>query len=189
MSAQPMPARRYVLLDRDGTINVEKHYLADPDLLELYPGAGAAMRALQDKGFGLAVVTNQAGIARGKITPAQLDAVHARLAKLLAAEGVKLDGLYFCPHGPDDNCACRKPGPGMVEQAVAELGFDPKRAFVVGDKGIDIDLGKGVGAATILVRTGYGAETERDKLASPDFIADDLPAAARWIIAQAETHS
>jgi D-glycero-D-manno-heptose 1,7-bisphosphate phosphatase len=183
---RPTPSRRYVLLDRDGTVNVEKHYLADPALLELYPGVADALRQLQAKGFGLAVVTNQAGIARGKITMAQLDAVHAKLGAMLAAEGVALDGLYFCPHGPDDGCDCRKPLPGMIEQAVRELGFDPRRAFVVGDKGIDIDLGKAVGAQTILVRTGYGAETEREKRASPDFVADDLPAAARWILARVE---
>jgi D-glycero-D-manno-heptose 1,7-bisphosphate phosphatase len=180
-----MTARRFVLLDRDGTLNVEKHYLADPALLELYPGAGAALRRLQDAGFGLAVVTNQAGIARGKITPAQLNSVHAKLVDLLAAERVKLDGIYWCPHGPDAGCDCRKPQPGMIRQAARELDFDPGRAFVVGDKGLDIDLGKAVGAATVLVRTGYGAETERDKLADPDFVADDLPAAAAWIVERA----
>jgi D-glycero-D-manno-heptose 1,7-bisphosphate phosphatase len=181
----PKSARRFVLLDRDGTINVEKHYLSDPALLELYPGAAEAMRQLQAKGFGLAVVTNQAGIARGKITMAQLDAVHAKLGAMLATEGVSLDGVYFCPHGPDDDCDCRKPAPGMIEQAVRELGFDPRQAFVVGDKGIDIGLGKAVGATTILVRTGYGAETEREKRADPDYVADDLPDAARWILARA----
>jgi len=180
-----MHARRFVLLDRDGTINVEKHYLADPALLELYPGVGAALRELQGKGFGLAVVTNQAGIARGKITPAQLDSVHARLGALLAAERVTLDGIYWCPHGPNEGCDCRKPQPGMIRQAARELDFEPKQAYVIGDKGLDIDLGKAVGATTILVRTGYGAETERDKLADPDFIADDLPSAARWILDRA----
>jgi len=185
MSPAANASRRFVLLDRDGTINIEKHYLSDPALLELYPGVASALRQLQASGFGLAVVTNQAGIAKGKITAAQLEAVHAKLVAMLAAEGVTLDGIYFCPHHPDHNCDCRKPQPGMVTQAVAELGFDPKQAFMIGDKGLDIDLGKAVGAATILVRTGYGAETERKKLASPDYIADGLPDAARWIIAQA----
>jgi D-glycero-D-manno-heptose 1,7-bisphosphate phosphatase len=184
-----MPARRYVLLDRDGTINIDKHYIADPALVELFPGVAAALRDLRRHGLGLAVVTNQSGIARGKITPAQLEQVHARLNALLAEEGVTLDGIYFCPHGPDDDCACRKPLPGMIEQAARELGFDPAESFVVGDKGIDIDLGRNVGATTILVRTGYGAETEREHLADPHFIADDLPQAARWILARAEATS
>ncbi len=184
-----MSSRRYVLLDRDGTINVEKHYLSDPNLLELYPGAGTAMRALRDHGFGLAIVTNQSGIARGKITLAQLDQIHTKLVAMLAEDGVTIDGIYFCPHGPDENCACRKPLPGMIEQAARELDFDPAKAFMIGDKGIDIELGRGVGATTVLVRTGYGAETEREHRADPDFIADDLPAAARWIIASAEAAS
>src|SRR5262249_8146496 len=112
-----MPARRFVLIDRDGTINVERNYIADPALLQLYPHTAAGLRELRAGGVGLAVVTNQSGIARGKITPAQLEQVHARLRELLAAEGVKLDGIYVCPHGPDDGCDCRKPLPGMVIRA------------------------------------------------------------------------
>ena len=184
MNPEPMPTRRYVLLDRDGTINVDRHYIADPALVELFPGVGAALRELRAAGFGLAAVTNQSGVARGKITPAQLEQVHARLGELLAAEGVTLDGIYICPHGPGDGCDCRKPLPGLITRAARDLGFDPKESIVIGDKGIDIKLGEGVGATTILVRTGYGAETERDRLADPDFVADDLPAAARWIVAR-----
>lgn len=180
-----MAARRYVLLDRDGTVNIDRHYISDPDLVELFPGAGAALRDLSAHGYGLAVVTNQSGVARGKITPDQLEQVHARLGALLAAEGVTLDGIYVCPHGPHDGCYCRKPLPGLILRAAAELGFDPIESFVVGDKGIDIDLGRNVGATTVLVRTGYGAETERERLAEPDEIVDDLPAAARWILERA----
>lgn len=179
-----MAARRYVLLDRDGTVNIDRHYIADPELVELFPGVGAALRELSGNGFGLAVVTNQSGIARGKITPDQLEQVHARLGAVLAAEGVTLDGIYVCPHGPNDGCDCRKPLPGLIVRAARELGFDPAESFVIGDKGIDIDLGRNVGATTILVRTGYGAETERDRLAEPDQTVDDLPAAARWILGQ-----
>ena len=189
MNAVPMMSRRYVLLDRDGTVNVERHYIADPALVELFPGVGAALRELRAAGFGLAVVTNQSGVARGKITPAQLEQVHARLGDLLAAEGVTLDGIYVCPHGPDDECDCRKPLPGMIVQAAHDLGFDPAQAFMIGDKGIDIKLGEGVGATTILVRTGYGAETEREHLANPDFIADTLRDAAKWILARVEAES
>ncbi len=180
-----MTARRFVLLDRDGTLNIERHYISDPDLVELYPGAGAALRELRAKGFGLAVVTNQSGIARGLIRPDQLERVHARLAELLEAEGVTLDGIYVCPHGPDSDCDCRKPRPGLVAQAVRDFGFAPADSFVIGDKGIDIDLGRGVGAATVLVRSGYGRETEAKKLASPDHVADDLAGAAAWIAERA----
>lgn len=174
--------KRFVLIDRDGTLNVEKNYLSDPDQLELIAGAGPALKRLQDAGFGIAVITNQSGIARGYFDLDRLGQVHDRLRALLAAEGVTLDGIYLCPHGPDDDCRCRKPLPGMIEQAVAEHGFDPARAVMIGDKDADVELGKGVGAATILVRTGYGAKTEA-KGCRADHVVDDLPAAVEVILA------
>lgn len=175
-------SRRFVLLDRDGTVNVEVDYLSDPDQLRLYPGVGAALRRLRDLGFGLVVLTNQSGIARGKFDIPTLERVHARLAELLAAEGVALDGIYYCPHAPEDGCGCRKPLPGMVERAVAELGVDPERSFMIGDKRIDVEMARAVGAAGILVRTGYGAETEaRGQVPEGVAVVDDLPAAAAFI--------
>jgi D-glycero-D-manno-heptose 1,7-bisphosphate phosphatase len=168
--------KRFVLIDRDGTLNVEKDYLSDPDQLELIPGAAAAIRRLHRLGLGVAVVTNQSGIARGYFDLDRLYQVHARLKQMLAAEGAEIDGIYLCPHGPDDDCACRKPLPGMIEQAAAEHGFDPGKAFVVGDKEADIGMGRAVGAVTFLVRTGYGRKHEAATRA--DHVVDDLPAAA-----------
>ncbi len=153
-----MNQRRFVLIDRDGTINVEKHYLSDPDQLELYPGVAAAIRRLNRLNLGVVVVTNQSGIARGYFDLARLDEIHTRLYAMLEAEGAAIDGLYICPHGPDDDCDCRKPLPGMVDQAVAEHHFDPAQAFMIGDKEVDVELGQAVGAATFLVRTGHGAK-------------------------------
>ena len=173
--------RPFILLDRDGTLNVERHYLSDPDQLELYPGVPAALKRLRDLGYGLAVVTNQSGIARGYFTLDTLERIHQRLRDLLAAEGASVDGIYSCPHGPDEDCDCRKPLPGMARQAQAEFGFDPKQAIVIGDKKADINLGRAIGAATILVRTGWGADAEKAGDCSPDVIVDDLPAAVRWI--------
>ncbi len=175
-------SKRFVLIDRDGTINVEKHYLSDPDQLELYPGVGAALKRLQDAGFGLAVITNQSGIARGYFDMARLDQIHDRLRALLAAEGVTLDGIYLCPHGPDDDCTCRKPLPGMVEQAVAEHGFNPAQGYMIGDKEVDVELGRAVGTTTFLVRTGHGGKTEA-KGTRADHVVDDLPAAVEVILA------
>jgi len=172
--------RRFVLIDRDGTINVEKHYLSDPAEMELLPGAAAAMRRLKEAGFGIIVVTNQSGIARGYFDMARLDQIHARMNELLAAEGASVDGIYLCPHGPDDDCACRKPLPGMVDQAVADHGFDPARAVVIGDKEVDVELGLGVGAKTFLVRTGHGHKFVAGTKAH--HVVDDLPAAARMIL-------
>lgn len=180
----PMTSKIFVLLDRDGTLNVEKHYLSDPDQLELYPGVAAALRKLRGLGCGLAVVTNQSGIGRGYFDREAVDRVHDRLRSLLAQEGVTLDAIYLCPHAPDEVCDCRKPLPGMAEQARAEFGFDPTQSFVIGDKAADIELGRAIGAAAILVRTGWGKEEEEKGACQPDAICDDMSAAADWIAAR-----
>ncbi|CAA7618778.1 D-glycero-beta-D-manno-heptose-1,7-bisphosphate 7-phosphatase [Magnetospirillum sp. LM-5] len=173
-------ARKFALIDRDGTINVEKHYLSDPDQLELYPGVGASIRRLNEAGWGVVVITNQSGIARGYFDMARLDAIHARLTELLAAEGARIDGIYLCPHGPDDDCDCRKPLPGMVEQAVAEHGFDPAQAVMIGDKEVDVELGLAVGADTFLVRTGHGHKHVDGTKAA--HVVDDLGQAVAVIL-------
>lgn len=173
-------SRRFVLIDRDGTINVEKHYLSEPGQLVLIPGVGAALRRLRDAGFGIAIITNQSGIARGYFDLARLDAIHARLTELLAAEGATVDGIYVCPHGPEDDCACRKPLPGMAEQAMAEHGFDGKLSTVIGDKEVDVELGQAIGATTFLVRTGHGEKYGATSKA--DHVVADLPAAVAVIL-------
>jgi D-glycero-D-manno-heptose 1,7-bisphosphate phosphatase len=174
-----MTARRFALIDRDGTINVEKHYLSDPEQLELYPGVGAAIRRLNRLGLGVAVVTNQSGIARGYFDLKRLEQIHTRLYAMLESEGAAIDGIYICPHGPADSCDCRKPLPGMVAQAVAEHHFDPALSFMIGDKEVDVELGRAVGAVTFLVRTGHGpAHVEGTKA---DYVVDDLPEAVRII--------
>ena len=166
--------RPALILDRDGTVIEERHYLSDPDGVVLLPGAGEALREARRLGLDLFLVTNQSGVGRGYFSLDRLGEIHQRLTELLAAEGVELDGIYFCPHTPDDDCPCRKPRPGMIEQAAAENGFDPRRAFVVGDKLCDVDLGRAVGATTFLVRTGYGAKEAEDPRVRPDHVVDDL---------------
>jgi len=173
--------KRFILLDRDGTLNVERNYLSDPDQLELFSGVGKALAELRAMGFGLVVVTNQSGVGRGYFTLERVHEIHERLKRMLAADGAVIDGIYICPHHPDVACDCRKPLPGMARQAIAEFGFDPAQAIVIGDKEADIDLGKAIGAQTILVRTGWGADTEKRGQCRPDVIVDDLPAAAAWI--------
>jgi D-glycero-D-manno-heptose 1,7-bisphosphate phosphatase len=174
-----MTDRRFVLIDRDGTINVEKHYLSDPDQVELYPGVAAAIRRLNQLNMGVVVITNQSGVARGYFDLARLEQIHTRLYALLESEGAAIDGIYICPHGPDDDCDCRKPLPGMVSQAVAEHHFDPARAFMIGDKEVDVELGQAVGAQTFLVRTGHGPKFVEGTKA--DHVVDDLAAAVRII--------
>ncbi len=173
--------RSFVLLDRDGTLNVEKHYLSDPDELALFPGTTCALKKLRQMGYGLVVVTNQSGVGRGYFGIDAVERVHDRLRELLAADGASIDGIYICPHAPDEACDCRKPLPGLADQAIAEFGFDPKRSIVIGDKAADIDLGKAIGAKTVLVRTGWGTDHEKGKTCEPDAIVDDLAAAVRWI--------
>jgi D-glycero-D-manno-heptose 1,7-bisphosphate phosphatase len=173
-----MMGRRFVVLDRDGTVIVERHYLSDPGQVELLSGAGSGLRRLAELGLGLVLVTNQSAIGRGFFDQPRLKLVHSRLRELLEAERVRLDGIYFCPHTPADECACRKPRPGMIETAAEELDFDLRRCFVVGDNECDVALGRHVGATTILVRTGYGAQVAAEGKVDPDYVVDDLDEAA-----------
>jgi len=179
---EALVSRRFVLLDRDGTINEEIGYVLRPDELRLIPGAGEALRELRGIGLGLVVLTNQSPIGRGMLTVAELEEIHERLGELLAALGVRLDGIEFCPHRPDEGCPCRKPGTLMVERAAAALGFDPGAAWLVGDHGSDLRLGRAVGARTILVRTGHGEEElERGAGEDADHVVADLREAAAII--------
>ena len=176
-----MKRRQFVVLDRDGTIIAERHYLSDPLEIEFLPGAVQGLRQMGAMGLGLVVVTNQSAVGRGFFDEAHLDLIHRRLCALLKAEGIRLEGIYFCPHRPDMGCPCRKPKPGLIERAASELDFDLEASFVIGDKPADIEMGRQVRATTFLVRTGYGAEFVDDPKVHPDYIADDLWAAARTI--------
>ncbi|MBI1898583.1 MAG: HAD family hydrolase [Acidobacteria bacterium] len=177
-----LPRRKsFVLLDRDGTVVVEKNYLTSIDQLVLLPNAVKGLQALARAGCGLVIVTNQSAIGRGLISRMELDRVHAELRDMLRTEGIPIAGIYYCPHLPAEQCACRKPRAGLAEEAATELGFDLRNSFVVGDKPCDIDLGRNCGAKTVLVRTGYGRQYETEGL-SADFVVDDLLAAADVII-------
>jgi D-glycero-D-manno-heptose 1,7-bisphosphate phosphatase len=181
--------KRFVLLDRDGTINEDCNYLSDPQRVRLLPGAAPALRELQNMGLGLVVITNQSGVGRGYFDHSRLELIHRRLIELLAAEGIRLDGVYFCPHKPDDDCSCRKPRTGLPERAAAELGFDLKTSFVIGDKTSDVEMGRNCGATTLLVRTGHGSRVAANANAPFDYIAEDLPDAVRIIRQLLRTHS
>lgn len=176
-----MRPKRFVLLDRDGTIIKERHYLCDPQQVELLAGAASGLRQMQEMGLGAIAVTNQSGIGRGFFDEKRLWEIHQRMLELLTAESVFLEDIYFCPHTPADNCSCRKPLSGLVEQAAEKYGFNPQDSFVIGDKPCDIELGQRVGAITFLVRTGYGAEVAASQTLSPDYVVDDLLEAARII--------
>ncbi len=172
---------RLVVLDRDGTIIEERPYLSDPREVVLLPEAVAGLRALRSAGFRLAVVSNQSGVGRGYFGLDAVERVNRRLRESLAAQGVALDAIYVCPHGPAQGCPCRKPGTALLRRAARETGCDLNEAFVVGDKECDIEMGRRVGATTFLVRTGWGRQTERRALARPHFVVDDLAEAAQCL--------
>ena len=152
---------RALFLDRDGTLVHARHYPSRPEELVLYDGIGPDLRALQAAGFRLVVITNQSGIARGYFSEGDLGLMHDHLAAELARFGVRLDGVYFCPHHPDGvipelavRCECRKPQPGMLVQAAADLDLDLERSWFVGDILDDVEAGCRAGCRTILVDLG-----------------------------------
>jgi D-glycero-D-manno-heptose 1,7-bisphosphate phosphatase len=177
---------RAAFLDRDGTIIEEKHYIADPDDVVLTSRAVEGMRAFREAGFKLVVVTNQSGIARGLYREADFRAVQDRLESILAAEGVAFDGVFYCPHHPEFSgpCDCRKPGPGMYEQAHRNLGIELAHSVYVGDRMKDVLPANHFGGLGILVGTGYGSE---ERAAAPGWVrhATDLLDAAelaeKWL--------
>jgi len=182
---------RAVFLDRDGTIIEEVGYLDRPERVELFPWTIDAVRVLNRAGLAVVLVSNQSGVARGFFTEAVVDAVHQRMADLLNEGGARIDAYYYCPHHPDGKvpryalpCDCRKPGRGLVDRAVQELGIDPAKSFVVGDRWLDVALGRAVGAQSVLVRTGYGASEEDRRPAdlAADAVVDNLIAATSWIL-------
>lgn len=148
--------RRFALLDRDGTIIVDKVYLKDPDAITFVPGALEGLRLLRDAGFMLVLVTNQSGIARGFFDEATLARVHERLAAMLAAQGLRFEAIYYCPHGPQDSCDCRKPAPGMVLAAMRELGFRPDDAVFIGDSDADMGAAAAAGVRGVRVAPACG---------------------------------
>ncbi|MBL8754638.1 MAG: HAD-IIIA family hydrolase [Planctomycetes bacterium] len=174
-----LPRQGLLVVDRDGTLIAEKHYLADPAGVELLPGVVDGLRAFAKHGYEVAVVTNQSGVGRGYFDETKLAAVHAELCRQLARHGIELRGILHCPHTPADACACRKPEPGLLQAALREFGYRPEQCLVVGDKDCDIELGARLGVRTALVRTGYGLGTERDGRCVPDRIVDDLRQLAR----------
>lgn len=166
--------RRFAMLDRDGTLIYERHYLADPEQVELLPGVVEGLRALRSMGLGLVVLTNQSGVGRGFFDLATLGKIHERMRWLLKDQGIELDGIYYCPHSPEDGCTCRKPAAGMVARAVQDLDFDPAQGFMIGDKNADVQLGNYVGAKTVLVLTGYGQRELESGVTRPDHIVANL---------------
>lgn len=185
--------RRAIIMDRDGTVCEEVGYVNHIDRVRLLPNAAAAIRSANEAGLQTVVVTNQAGVARGYFAESLVDDVHERVRELLAAEGARLDGIYYCPHHPEvgapayrKTCTCRKPRPGMLERARDEMGIDLARSYMVGDSSRDFEAGHCAGATTVLVLTGYGkgelAHQSQAWTVRPHHVAEDLLAATQWVL-------
>jgi len=185
--------RRAVFLDRDGTLIEESGYLDRLERLAFFPFSIDAVRVLNRAGFLVVVVTNQAGIARGIVKESFVAEAHRHIADRLGAGGATIDGFYYCPHYPTGTveqyrmvCDCRKPQPGLLRRAAADLDIDLARSFVVGDRWHDLAAGQAVGARGVLVRTGLGKRDEwkPEPGTAAAAIADNLMDAAAWILEQ-----
>jgi D-glycero-D-manno-heptose 1,7-bisphosphate phosphatase len=179
--------RPAVFLDRDGTLIREVHYLSRLADLEILPGVPEALRRLGQAGYLRLVLTNQSGVARGYFDLDFVQQTHCELRRRLRAAGTDLEGFYVCPHHPDHTapCRCRKPEPGLALRAAREWGVDLAAAWVVGDRPADVELGRNAGCRSILVRTGYGRQSEGDPALAatpPDLVADDLAGAAEELL-------
>jgi D-glycero-D-manno-heptose 1,7-bisphosphate phosphatase len=182
-----------VFLDRDGTLIEDVGYLRHVRDVVFFPWTVDAVRALNHAGLPVVVITNQSGVARGLLTETGVEQLHRHMSAVLDAGGARIDAYYYCPHHPDGSvaaykrrCDCRKPGRGMIDQASADLGLDPARSFVVGDKWLDVGAARAAGARGILVRTGYGASEEEEPPPNlkADMVADNLIEAVGWILRQ-----
>ncbi len=152
--------KKLIILDRDGVINADSdEYVKSADEWQPLPGSIAAIAALKKAGFLVAVATNQSGIGRGLFGLDALKAMHEKLATLLSAQDVVLDALLYCPHGPTEGCACRKPAPGMIKDLLAQFSTPPEQAVVIGDSLRDLQAASAAGVAGLLVKTGKGEKT------------------------------
>ena len=155
--------KRAIFFDRDGTLSVEAGYINHVDRFDLMPFACETIKLVNESEFIPVLITNQSGLARDYFTEEVLNQVHEKLAKLLAKKGAYLEGIYYCPHHEFGEikkyrkiCECRKPAPGMLNQAAKDLNIDLKKSYMIGDKYTDIELAHNVGATGIMVMTGYG---------------------------------
>ena len=185
-----------VFLDRDGTINDEVGYLDHADKLRIIPAAFEAIRLINESGMKAVVVSNQAGIAKGFFTEKFVRKINEQIQSELLARGAFIDRFYFCPHHPTDGmdpyrriCDCRKPEPGLLHQAAADLDIDLGRSYMIGDRYRDIETARRVGTRGVLVLTGYGRDLieeagpdKADEINQPDHIAEDLLEAVLWIM-------
>lgn len=164
------PARRLLFLDRDGTIIRDIPYLHDPSRVELLPGVGEGLAAIRDLGLRLVIVTNQQGIGLGYYGREDFVAVNRAMARLLRRFGLKLSGVYFCPHSRNDRCLCRKPGTLLLERALRHERADARDCYLIGDKASDVEAGETVGCTSILIGNEVRAKCSYQAASFPDAV-------------------
>ena len=171
---------RAVILDRDGVINVDKGYVHRMEDFELLPGLIDALGLLPGD-FKLIVITNQSGIGRGFYTDKEFQGFTDQVIEYLLERGVRLHGVYYCPHVPADKCSCRKPNPALLERAIEEFHLDPKKCFVIGDDSSDIEMGEALGCHTIFLQREDRGRRARYPT-RPEHVACDMMDAVRYIL-------
>ena len=169
-----------MFLDRDGVIIREKDFQIDIKGIELYPDTLEALSVLDGR-YLKVVITNQSGVARGRFSEDDVREFNSVLENMLEDSGIKMDGWYFCPHGPDDDCPCRKPRPGMILRAAEDLSIALEDSWLVGDKSSDIMAGEAAGLKSILLKTGYAGREPGGSNIKPEYLADNLLEAVKIV--------
>lgn len=192
--------KKYIFLDRDGTITKYKGFITNENQVELEAGAAEGIKILNDFGFGVIVATNQPQVARGMCSEGDIEKINRRMMDLLKKKGARIDAVYVCPHHPETHhkdipphamkyridCDCRKPKIGMLKKAAEKFGIDLKASFMVGDRTVDIETGKNAGCATILLKSGEFGNDDKDAVKA-DYEADNLESAAKFIVSRGVT--
>ena len=179
-------SKKWIILDRDGTLILDKNYLGNPDGVELLPNVSKGLLRLGQFGYKFVVVSNQSGVGRGYFTKNDMDAVNKRVSELLFSGGVVIEGFYSCPHLPEEKCLCRKPEIGLVESAAKELNFRLDEVLcVIGDKESDIKLASNIGVMSLLLATGYGKH-EYERGIRGTYFAQDMLGVSDLLISLAK---
>jgi len=174
---------KVVFLDRDGVISKDSpDHIKSWDEFHFLPNAKEGIKLLTDHGFHIVLITNQSVIARGMVTIEGLESMHNNMKREIEEYGSKIEKIYYCPHHPDEGCDCRKPKPGMLLRAIKENNIDPTKSFMVGDRMMDVEVGKKVGCKTVIIPSELGQREMRESSIKPDYVAKDLLDTSKWII-------
>lgn len=174
--------KKFVFLDRDGTLVEEVNFLSTIEETKVFPFTGEALTLLREEGFLFAMTTNQSGVARGYFPEQAVIDIYDEIHRQLEPSGIRFESLQFCPHMPDAGCRCRKPNTGMIEDAIKGIEVDLSASWVIGDKKLDCEMGFNAGTKTALVETGYGKSHSAEMERKPDIVAENLLEVVKQIL-------